>query len=406
MNRNLRLASKLLSSSVLGQLAVLGAISVAASGMDPADFASYGVVTAASFLLASGNTLAAELRSAVVDEPGAAALTRAGASVALAIAGVVALVGVALVGHHSTTGWSLVLVAGCGLLLGLQQLLTGLVLREQRQELLARNRLVQAFTNALLILASLATPMPAWVGLSLAWLASLVAGNVVIVIALRRRLRHLGRPRVADLRLLLSEVKLQPVANLMASSAAQLPVLTLQAFGAATVVGAWALVSRFLTPVVNSMVSTLQPIYYGRAAQLLRDGKVIALSGHHLRWMRRLLLAGIVVAVSVVIGVLWVLPLLGEEWDVARSVVVPAVLSFTVLFVCQPLSQTLVLLGRPNLQFGWTATRLTLCAVPLLLQPWIGAQAALTTWAVMSALTFLSQLALHRRAIGELRRPA
>lgn len=405
MNRNVSLASKLFSSNVIGQLAVLAAISVAASRMEPASFAAYGVVAAGAYLLASFNTFAAELRSPVVDERKAAALTRGGLAIASMLSCLLAFAGIVF--HVATqgrdrTGQILLLVAGCGLALGMQQLLNGLILRDQRQELLARSRLAQALSNACLIFSLLLTPMPMWIGLSIAWLVSVAIGVSVLARALVGRLRVMGTPRLNDLRTVRDEVRLQPLANLMASSTAQLPIFVLQYVGATTLVGAWALVSRFLTPVTNTAVSTLQPIYYGQMAHLLRAGQHRDASRHHRTWMRRLGMFGIIVAICYGIVTWWAIPQLGVGWDVARTVTIPAILHFSTLFVCVPLSQTLVLLGRPNVQFFWTAMRLGLCSVPLLASPWVGAGPALTSWAVLSSVTFFTQLALHRRALTQL----
>lgn len=403
MNRNVLLASKLFSSNVIGQVAVLVAISVAASRMEPAAFAAYGVVSAGAYVLASFNTFAAELRSPVVREHEAAALTRGGFAIATFLSLVLALAGGIVhcsLAQGDRTGQILVLAAGCGFALAGQQLMNGLVLRDQRQELLARSRLVQALTNAGLIFASLLTSLPMWVGLSISWLVSVFLGNVVLGVALRDRLRGIGRPRRDDLRLVRNELRWQPLANLMASSTSQLPIFTLQYIGATPLVGAWALVTRFLTPVTNTTVSTLQPIYYGRMAQLLRDERTRDASDYHSTWMWRLGAGGMLVAFCYGFAVWWAIPMLGAGWDVARTVTFPSIVHFTALFVCMPLSQTLILLGRPNLQFAWTAVRLALCSTPLIASAWIGGEMALTFWAILSALTFFSQLALHRRALG------
>lgn len=401
MSRTLRLASKLLGTSVLAQVAVLGAIAVAAARTTPADFALFGSVSAAAAILASCNTLAAESRSPVVADDASFALVRAGATIATLVMLVCLLAGgvAALAG----LSWGVIaaLAGVCAWLLAAQQLMTGMVMRLQRQELLARNRLFQGLGNAVLILALIALPIPSYLALVGAWALSLLIGDLVIWAGLpgEVRSRALRPASASDARTLVRQVRWQPVANLMATTAAQLPVLALQVSGSGAIAGAWALANRFLLPVVNTGNNTLQPIYYGHAAALLRESRMAAFGSYHRTWMLRLAAAGLAALAGFGVVVWWVIPALGAEWDVARVVIVPACLHFATMLACLPLSQTLILLGRVDMQFVWTTVRFVACAAPLAAIGVIGALPALVTWSVASSLTFVWQLALHCRAL-------
>lgn len=396
----LALATKLFGSSVLAQVAVLAATAYAARQLNPHDFAIYGAVGGVSAVLATINTLAAETRLAVVDHERSQALLRTGhASIALSTAlGVLVGLPALLLGH--TWGLVLLLGAGIGALMGAQQMLTSVVLRRQHQSLLARGRLVQGFTNAALIVCLLFVPMAGYLTLCLAWLFSLVLGVGIIWLGCRDQARF-ALPRRGDWGILKHEVGQQPVANLLAGAVANMPLILLPAVGQTIVAGAWALVNRFLNPMVNTSFSTLQPLYYGRIAEILRGGDVRGARDFHARWLRWLMLGGIPVTLGF-LGITWIgLPLLGDQWRVGWLPAVTGAIYFGSLFICLPLSQTLQLLHRVKLAVAWTIVRFIVCAAPLALMPLIGAPAALLTWGVASAVTFFWQLILHRRCFAE-----
>ena len=394
-----RLASKLLSSSVLAQIAVMAAMAVAATRLGPDDFAVYGAVAGLCAILAAVNSWAGEARIAVVGESDAHALLRASGSTVVGISVLVAAAGGigAAAGH--TWGEVALLGAGCALFTGLQQVLTSVVVRTQRQHLLARGRLVQGLSNAALIGVLLLTGMPGHLVLTLPWLVSLLLGDLVLAAGVREQLR-VGTPRPADFTLLGREVKAQPLANLLASSVVAMPALLLPALGHTLVAGLWALVGRVLNPIVNTVFNTLQPLYYGRAAELRREGDLAGLARQHRTWAQRMLVFGVPVAVGFFVVSYWLLPLLGEQWRVDLATALAGVLHYTVMMVCLPMSQTLLLLGRMHLSMVWTSVRFVACLLPLLLVPAVGPSVALLGWAGASALTFLWQLRLNQNSIA------
>lgn len=397
------LASRLFGSTVLAQIAVMAATAFAASRLSPADFGWFGAVSGAVWITASVNVLAADSRLSVVPEDAVRPLVRGAASAAVAIAVLQAVAGTGGVLAGQDWGPMALLVAlGAGAS-GVQQLLVALIMREQQQQLLARGRLVQGLSNAVLIAASAFAPLPGFLGLSLAWIISIVLGLIPLLRGVRLDLRTLGRWRPDDVRAVLAEVRLLPLSQLMAGTVASLPLVVLPVLGEA-VGGAWALASRFLTPMVNTAFATLQPLYYARAAELVRGGAWPALRRYHARWLAFLAAASVPVTAFFVVIVWWVLPALGEEWQVARTVLLPACLYNVSNFACLPLSQTLVLLGRVHAQFWWTLVRCVACVVPFLVfpDPWWG----LLGWSVAAAATFLAQLVMHRVAVPPVDAPA
>lgn len=385
------LGRKLLTSGLIAQMASLVSLAFAANQTTPDDFARFGMIMAGTGVIASVNTLAAETRATVVSGAQAEAITRAGSTACAAFA-LLIVIG-SLMTLPVGQDWVVVglFIGGCGFLVGLQQLLSGIVLREEKQELLARSRLVQGLSNALLIVALLLTPMNGEVALGLAWLVSLALGDAVIargVVGWSMAFRTATRD---DFRSLISEVKWQPVSNLLVSSTGSFPLLFLPLGGAIALAGAWALASRFLLPVVNLAQVVLTPVYYGRAAAYYRAEEYESFRTFHMKWMVGLLVAGVPVLIGIFVCIEWFIPALGAEWDIARNTLVPACIFFTSLFVWLPLSQTLILQGRVNAQFAWTVLRFVACLAPFALLGRADPDVVLLGWAVASAAT----IALH-----------
>jgi len=285
VSRQLRLVGQLLGSTVLAQVAVLGAIAAAARATTARDFADYGVVTSVTAVVATFNTWAAESRTTVVEEDRAHEISRAGLAVLWMVLALITLAAAlaAVMGQHRL-----------GLLLGLGgvgaavtgglQLVQGVVLRRQQQHLLAHSRATQGLSNAALILLFLAIGLPGFVIITIPWLISLVLGLVVLLRATGDRSLWWGRSSWAEWRVLRSETRWQPGSNVLVSLAGALPMLVLPAVGAVEVAGAWALVARFLMPVVSTLNSTFGPIYLGHAAGMIRRRELPQLRRYHARW--------------------------------------------------------------------------------------------------------------------------
>lgn len=403
MRDTLRLASRLLGSSLLAQVAVFGAIAVALKSTSPRDFAVYGTVTAVAAVLATFNTLAAEVRVPVVDEHRALKLTHGGWTVVVVVLVIGILAGLVMPLWGFDWREAAILSSLCGAAVGGQQILTGVLLRQLRQGVLARGRVAQGLLNAGLILVLLPTPMPRGILLSLAWGVSVVAGDLVLLAGIDAPRRWCGLGGPGAVRLLAREVRGQPVSNLLVGSVGALPNILLPAVNAWTTAGAWAVVNRFALPVVNTLFNTLQPLFYGRAAELMREEDRTGLDRFHRRWTVWLLAGGIAVLAGVAVGVWWILPVMGESWVVARDAFWPSIVFYPSLFVFLPISQTLVLLGRIDTQLWWTVLRCVVCALPWAFVAYLGPELTLLAYAVASAATAALHLLLQRRAVLRMR---
>ena len=249
------------------------------------------------------------------------------------------------------------------------------------------------------MLMLLRTSLNGYLILTLPWLVSLALGDVAIWLGCRHHVRVSGGTR-QDFALLRREVREQPVANLLGSSVAAMPLLLLPALGFTAYAGLWALVSRILNPIVNTINNTLQPLYYARAAERVRANEWAELRTLHGRWRNALLLAALPIAGGGFVLCYWVLPLLGDQWRVGLGPAAAGAVYFTTLVACLPLSQTLVMTHRVRLALWWTGLRCAACLAPFALIVVIGPAPVLLAWACASGLAFGWQLLLNDRSIA------
>ena len=395
------LAGKLFGSTAVAQGAALVATVVAATRAGPTDFAIYAGIRAATSVVASVNAVAVETRLPVVSDEDSRALIRVATTTVVSASLIAVFVGA--VAYLQGASWAPIamLLGPSWLSVAAMNVVTAAVIRAGRPNLLARNRVLSGFSNAALIIAFIATPLPGYFVLTAAFIISTLLGVVVMLKGLPGWLSQARPARRGDWRLVQREVGWQPLNNLAANLGTALPALMLPALGATTVAGAWALLSRIMNAVVNIVYSTAAPLYNDGFARLVREGRDLDRVWFHQRWLGRLLLLAVPLVAGVVVGVRWAVPLLGEQWRTTSMVLVPACLSFAALMIWLPLSQTLVLLGRTRLEMIWTVGNLAVSAAALALIPWWGGERALTVWAVAQVLSLGVHTGLQRRVIGE-----
>ncbi|WP_056916817.1 lipopolysaccharide biosynthesis protein [Phycicoccus sp. Root563] len=395
------MAGKLFGSTALAQGAALVATVVAATSAGPTDFAIYAGIRAATAAVSSVNALATETRLPVVSDDDSRALIRAATTTVVTTSALTVLVG-AVASLEGATWASIALLLGPSFLaVSALNVVTSAVVRASRPHLLARNRVLSGFSNAALIIGLIFTSLPGYLVLTGAFVVSTLLGVLVMLHGLPGWLSQARPAHRGDWRIVRREVGWQPLNNLAANLGTALPALLLPAFGATALAGAWALLSRIMNAVVNVVYSTAAPLYTAEFARLVRDGDSSERVHLHRRWLGRLSLLVIPSVVGIIVGVLWVVPLLGEQWNGVSTVLVPACLSFAVLILWLPMSQTLVLVGRTTLELVWTLGNLAVSAATLALIPVLGGEQALTVWAVAQALSLMVHVAMQRRAVRE-----
>ncbi|MGB9859405.1 MAG: oligosaccharide flippase family protein, partial [Moorellaceae bacterium] len=169
--------------------------------------------------------------------------------------------------------------------------------------------------------------------------------------------------------------------SLLNNAGLQLPAILLAAFYGPQVAGWFALGQRVLGMPMTLIGDAVAQVYLGEAPRLSRDNPQ-ALRQLFMRTMFRLLLMGGIPVVSIASGGPWLFALLfGEGWRETGFYVRLLGAMFLIRFIVAPLSQTLNILERQDLQLMWDVTRLIITVVSLFLPytlGWLHIQAILT----------------------------
>ena len=175
------------------------------------------------------------------------------------------------------------------------------------------------------------------------------------------------------------------------SAAMQLPPLLFVAgFGARE--GGWFVLGQTVIAMPSVLVGqAVAQVYMGEASELRREDPA-RYAELFFRTARRLALAGLVPVIGGLIAAPWLFSVVfGPSWREAGIYVRILSASYLVNFVVWPLSQTLLILERQELQMVWDAGRLALVAAVLVALPQFGVGPRWTV-AVLSLAVTLSYL--------------
>lgn len=355
-------------ASGLAQVIGLAGTPVISRLFPPGDFGLFAAVNAAALPAAALASLRFEMAVAVPDDERRARTLvsmglRTSAVFAAAGAGLTALLAVlaphAWSGHASLLVW----VPLIGGLMGAFAMLNQLAVRERAYAAIAqRNVLMALSVMGLQVLAGLFDAGPH--GLA----AGLAGGQAVGVLSLQRSLQsHLRGAAVTrpERRSAWREFRTFPlvmapsgVINVLGLSAPV--ILTASLYGEA--VSGWlGMTQRVLTVPVSLVGMALAQVYigeFGRAKRAMSTG----LERLFLRTSARLATVALVLTLVVAIASRFAFPLvLGDAW--IRSGVYASVLAVAMgaQLCVSPLSQTVIVMGRPGLQAAWDVLRLLAC---------------------------------------------
>ena len=147
---------------------------------------------------------------------------------------------------------------------------------------------------------------------------------------------------------------------LLNSAGLQLPALLIAAFYGTQVAGWFALGQRIIGIPMALIGISVSQVYFSEAARLLRDNPE-ELRQFFFKTTRRLLAIGILPIGLIAIGGPWLFNLVfGKAWLEAGKYVQILALMFLCQFVVVPISQTLNVLERQDLQLAWDVGRLLL----------------------------------------------
>ena len=393
-------ALRLLSSTIVAQIAVLAATVVSAAWLLPRDFAYYGAAFGIAGIVSSFNTLGIETRLAVVEAATMARLLRTGLAACLGIAALGTVVALFVAGSDQWD-WGVViaLAMAASMLSASQTVVTTLALRVSQYGVLARSRVAQGIVNAALIVTFSALPMPGYVALTGAWILSMVVGLIVSLRGWVPPFPASWRLTTPDVSATRAEVGLQPVTSLLAAATVLIPLVVLPLVASASLAGSWALSTRVLGAAVMSTYASLQPVYYATAAEFVRGRAFPRLAGWHRRWAVWLTAATIPGFTVAGLVIAYGLPLLGDQWMEARALVIPACLYWGSQFFGLPLSQTLLLVGRIRLQLIWTVARFVAATAAFALWPLWGALASIWAWSIVCVVTFFILTVIQARVL-------
>lgn len=151
-------------------------------------------------------------------------------------------------------------------------------------------------------------------------------------------------------------------AALLSTASLQIPSLLFVALYDPRVAGWVALAQRVIGAPVTLLGKSVSQVYVGEAARLVREDPQRLPGVLRLTVLRLLMVAALPAAMLVVAGP-WLFNLVfGEAWRTAGHFVQLLAPMFLVQFAVFPVSETLNLLERQRLRFGWDVARLALLA--------------------------------------------
>lgn len=151
-------------------------------------------------------------------------------------------------------------------------------------------------------------------------------------------------------------------ASILNSAGLRMPALLLAAQFGPAVAGWFAISQRVLGAPMALVGQAVSRVYLGDLARLRRE-EPAKMPGLYRRWSLRLLLLGAVPSLLLALAAPWAFGVaFGPEWIEAGLYTRLLALMLGVQFVVSPLSQTLIVLDRQNLQLVWDGVRTTLIA--------------------------------------------
>ena len=148
--------------------------------------------------------------------------------------------------------------------------------------------------------------------------------------------------------------------GLLNSAGIQLPPLLFAAFYGPQVAGWLALGHRVMTVPITLIGQSVAQVYYGEASRLTQEDPA-ALYRMFWQTAKRLFMVGVIPVVAIGLGGSWLFSLIfGSPWRMSGLFVQILALQYLAQFVVLPLSKTLTILERQDLQLAWDAGRLLL----------------------------------------------
>lgn len=405
--------------TVGGQLLLLVTAPVLARLYGPADFGVFTVVATLATMLGAVAALRFEQAvplparehdayGLVALGLGAALLTGAAGTVVVAAAGDAVA---AAFGQPRLRSWLWAVpptAAAMGALLVLNQL----AIRHRRYGAIGRRNLLQSVSMLLTQLGTGAAGLRPG-GLVLGLGIGQVAGTLMLLPGARlgdpgvRRAR--GWRQLCDTahRYRRFPLVLAP-SGLLNALGLQLPVLLIALWYGDAVAGWLGLAQRVLAAPATLLGAAVAQVYLGEFARAAR-GDVERARSIFLRASRKLALIAVPAAAVVIVAAPSAFTVLfGAAWANGGAYAQALAVGTAAHFVASPLSQTVVVLGRPGRQFAWDAGRLLLVTGAVLGTALAGAPARYAVWAfgVAAAVAYAVSWLVSLRTVTDAARAA
>ncbi|MFO7320936.1 MAG: oligosaccharide flippase family protein [Chloroflexota bacterium] len=287
---------------------------------------------------------------------------------------------------------------------GSYQALSYWAIRKKSFGVLARTKIVQGVGTVVLRIA-LGVLQTGAIGLIISQIFSLSAGIWSIVSGDYRTLLYSIRwERMVTVA---KEYRRFPLisawSSLLNTAGLQLPTLFMLALYGPVAGGVFALGLRMVQLPAHLVGSSVAQVYLGTASEIKNQAPA-QLKPLFIRTTRRLFLVGLVPIVLIVLFGPEVFSLVfGAEWQAAGQYVRllgPAIL---IQFVISPISQTMIVLERQDLQLGWDVARILLTIAAFGSAAFAGwsAETAVAAYAVVFGLSYILLIALNWHAIQQ-----
>ena len=141
------------------------------------------------------------------------------------------------------------------------------------------------------------------------------------------------------------------------------PAIFIAASFGAEVAGWYAMAQRLLAVPMDLIGQSIMSLYIGEFSALKRENPqaMQALFG---KFLSRMFLAGVIPVLAILAAGDWLFTnVLGAEWEEAATYAKVLVFAFWFRFAVSPLSQTLNLIERQDIQLGWDVARMILVAI-------------------------------------------
>lgn len=190
---------------------------------------------------------------------------------------------------------------------------------------------------------------------------------------------------------------------LLNAAGLQIPVLLVAHFYGALPTGWLSMTQRVITIPLILVSAAVSQVFAGELAEAMRTNAKGAEELFRSATLRLLPLALVVATITAVASPFAFGVVLGSEWTKSGHYAQALAMSLGAQLVAVPLSQTLILVGRPGRQLAWDAVRLAVTFLAIAVSFEIGASDTGAIWALgcTSASLYLVNWLMSRRALAE-----